>query len=200
MVRRSLSVLVALITMSRFIALTPLAAFAAVTPDANAQSGQEELQGWSIEQLCAARPRPEVWAEIERRDIFSGRELRAIEKEQVREGMSEQSVQCFKGWPDSIISGISAVSGDPVDAWTYPADEDGALVVYFRRTAEESTVLTALETDDARAMAPVASMRLVCKYSANKVRCNVDESGMRRSGTDVSVPVPNSGSGSSVPQ
>lgn len=206
--------------MSRVIALGTLAAIAAVAPIADAQSGADELQGLSIEQLCAARSSPDAWAEIGRRDIFSGRELRAIEKGQVREGISEQAVLCFKGWPDSIVAEISAVSGDPVDAWTYPAGEDGALVVYFRRTQTESTVLTVLETDDARAMAPVASMRLMCKYSANKVRCNVDEgpgglnsafrepgtdqfgfpSGTRRSGTDVTVPPLNSGSGSSSPQ
>jgi len=42
------------------------------------------IQTWSVEQLCRERDIPEALDDLERRDIFDGRELRAMRRDEVR--------------------------------------------------------------------------------------------------------------------
>jgi hypothetical protein len=196
------------------VALVPVLACASADSVEDSGNAADVLRGWSVERLCAARADPEAWAEIERRELFHGRELRAIARERVREGLREQAVRCFMGWPDSVVASVSAVGNDPVDAWIYPAGENGTLVVYLRRMEEESAVLAFLETDDATGSAPAVSLRLSCKQSAGRVSCDVIEQdgdlnwGLHGPGTDrfgfpqglrrsdaLAPPGPNMGSG-----
>jgi len=137
MVSRSLSVLVALI---------PAVAFANAVADESSEIQQAELETWSDEQLCRARDVPEALDELERREVFDGRELRAIRRDKVREGISEDALLCMKGSPDTVHSAIMTVEGETVDAFVYSRGTLDSLIVYIRRAGDVSTVAVFTES------------------------------------------------------
>lgn len=57
------------------------------------------LETWTLDQLCEQRERPAVWEELERRDVFDSREMRAIRKERLRTSIGPDAVTCFLGEP-----------------------------------------------------------------------------------------------------
>jgi len=131
MVSRTLSVLATLI---------PAVAFANAVADENSEIPQAELETWSDEQLCRARDIREAMDELERRDIFDGHELRAIRRDEVWEGISEDALRCMKGSPEMVHAAITTVEGDTVDAFVYPQGTLDSLIVYIRRAVDVSTV------------------------------------------------------------
>ena len=139
MVSRSLSVLVALI---------PAVAFAHAAADENSEIRQAELETWSDEQLCRARDVPEALDELERREIFDGRELRAIRRDEVRVGISEDALLCMKGSPEIVYTAITTVEGETVDAFVYPPGTLDSLIVYIRRAGDVSTVAALTESEE----------------------------------------------------
>ncbi len=137
MVSRSLSVLVALI---------PAVAFANAVADENPEIPQAELETWSDEQLCRARDIPEALDELERREVFDRRDLRAIRRDEVRKGISEDALRCLKGSPEFVHSAIATFEGETVDAFVYPPGTLDSLIVYLRRVGDVSTVAAFTES------------------------------------------------------
>jgi hypothetical protein len=137
MVSRSQSVLVALIP-----AFTLANAFAAENPETE----RAALGIWSVEQLCDARDNPEALREIERRDIFDSRELRAIRRERVRNGISEDALRCMMGSPQTILRSFTTVEDGSVDAFVFPPGTIGSLIVYLMREGDESVVVASTES------------------------------------------------------
>ena len=148
MVSRSLSVLAALI---------PALAFANAVADENPVIPRAELETWSDEQLCRAREIREALDELERREIFDGRELRAIRRDNLRTHISEDALRCMKGSPRTIVPAVKIIEGDAVDAFVYPQGTTTPLVVYIRRQGVVSTVAGFGETDDPSALVPRSS-------------------------------------------
>lgn len=131
MVSRSLSVLVAL-------APAIASANAGAAEDSGIQ--QAALETWTLEQLCDARDNPEALDELERREIFGVRELRAIRRDEVREGISVDTLRCLKGEPRTILPAFMTFEGNAVDAFVYPPGTGGSLIVFIRRRDDVSTV------------------------------------------------------------
>ncbi len=151
MVSRSLSVLVALI---------PAVAFANAVADENPEIPQAELETWSDEQLCRARDIPEALDELERREVFDRRDLRAIRRDEVRKGISEDALRCLKGAPETIRPAVGMTAdGDPMDAFVYPIGTSGSLVVFVKRQGDASTVTTLAENSEQYLPASGASGR-----------------------------------------
>lgn len=120
------------------------------------------LEDRTIEQLCDLREDPLAWAELERREQFTDRELRSIEQERVRTRIRESALFCFMGKPDSVVGLLSAPGGQWVDAYTYDVDVDEPLVVHVFHGAGEATVVRAMKASDA-AYEPQVWAREYCR-------------------------------------
>lgn len=145
MVQRSLTGLVALIFA--------LASALAVA-EGNTAITENQLQTLSLSELCDARADAKAWAELERRQDFSDRELRAIRRERIREGISEDALRCFKGRPDSIVAAISDFGSGPVDALIYDSGTTAQVVAYVLREGDRGTVIKSVETEHVYREAP----------------------------------------------
>jgi hypothetical protein len=97
----------------------------------------------TIPQLCAMRSDPEAMAELERRDRFSRRELRAIEKDEIRKGIRPEALVCFMGRPDRVEREVAKSSGGVIDMYSYFRRGSETLFVYIGRRDDEEAVLDA---------------------------------------------------------
>ncbi len=132
--------------MSRLRLLMPIAAFGIAFSMPGAAIAADELGSWTVEQLCDARDDPEALDELERREVFDGRELRAIRRDEMRKDIGEDALRCMKGAPETILPAITTVEAAPVDAFVYPPGTVGSLIVYVRREGDASTVIAFTES------------------------------------------------------
>ena len=133
------------------LALTPVLAFG----DEETEVADPALQSASVEQLCISREDPAALAELERREIFSSRELNAIEKQQVRTGMSKEALLCSMGPPRLIIAARSEYEAFPsiVDAYVYDSGTERPLAAFVEHFEGQGTVVLVLEKDDPQDLA-----------------------------------------------
>jgi hypothetical protein len=130
------------------VAVVPGIAFAQAEPAAD-----PNLRSLSIEQLCDMRESRAARAELERRDVFSQRELRAIVKERVRPGIGPKAVSCFMGEPVDVFTAPSvnlatAFGGRVFEAYVYAIDAMQTLVVYVEHDGNEPTVIDQVRMDE----------------------------------------------------
>jgi hypothetical protein len=124
--------------------------------ESGAQNGSEiapKLQSLSLEQLCEARSNSDAWAEVERREIFSKRERRAIEKERIRTGIGPDAVSCFMGEPMEmryLVASNSQADGNTpeFEMYVYPTDAADTLVVFVRRDTDHASVIDWRRTEE----------------------------------------------------
>jgi len=135
-------------TLSALVALIPAVALASADADENPEIQQAALETWTVEQLCGARTSADALDELERRDVFDRRELRAIRRARVRNDIGEEALRCMKGAPMTTLPAITTFEGDPVDALVYPPGTTSSLIVYMRRAADVSTVVAFTESAD----------------------------------------------------
>jgi hypothetical protein len=123
--------------------LLPIAQLAQATSQQAADEPEDDVRHWSLQELCEARDDPAALAEIERRDIFSRRELRVIANAQLRPNISVEALLCFAGLPDRVMQVAMPAAQDPVDAYLYVVDVDveQTLVVHVRHRKDESKVV-----------------------------------------------------------
>jgi hypothetical protein len=133
------------------------------------------LQGWSVEQLCDSREREDVRDELERRDLFSSRELRAIRDGEVKRGISLGTLICGKGPPASVVEAVARTIDGPVAAYIYPPGEAEGLVAYVVENGAESAVVHVIESDDPQAIVRNPSLVLGCGGSARSIKCRMVE-------------------------
>jgi hypothetical protein len=142
-----------------------------------AQSGPEDnpgMQSLSVDQLCEERSSDDSWAEIEDRDVFSRRELRAIKKERMRSGISPDAVSCFMGQPLGTVyllaSGQQQDEESPPEfaMFVYPTDEADSLVVFVRSDTDYPTVLTWRWTEDWQSYAEMRPIDCSRRTSGNR--------------------------------
>ena len=112
-----------------------------------------ELQSLSWDQLCEQRESPEAMEELERRDLFTRRELRAISEDALRPGLRQEAVFCMLGEPEDVIPIVLPQNGarqrrDLMDAYTYPLEGPDTLIVHVRHRDDESTVVRFYEIED----------------------------------------------------
>jgi hypothetical protein len=95
---------------------------------AQAKDG-DDLSGWSVQELCENKDKRRhaeaVFAELERREVFTAVDLARVRGGHFGVGMDEAALQCLWGPPDSESRGDGAVSQ------TYRNRIDG-----FRRTID----------------------------------------------------------------
>ena len=123
--------------------LVPLCALSQVQKVSNADPGS-----MLIGELCEQRSEPEALAELERRDVFSRRELRSIRQDRIRPGITEEALFCFMGRPRNILPLAYASSREVIEAYTYPAGDERFLIVQIRHGEDESTVQRFYESDE----------------------------------------------------
>jgi hypothetical protein len=128
-------------------------------PDAAAAA----LQGWSLDELCGARTREDVQAELERREAFSRHELRAIREGEVRTGLSLRSLICVRGEPDIIREDVGHSRGDPLAAYIYLAEGSEGSVAYVSLNSPEQTVVHVVEHSDPVALVRDPNFQLLCR-------------------------------------
>lgn len=144
----------------------------------DAAVGDSGVHALSIEQLCAQRNSPENWAEIERRGVFTDRDLRAIRKENIRNGINVAAVSCLLGPPEEIqYAGSEPTTSYPsvFEIYFYP-NGDRTTVVAVEHVADHSTVVDWHETEGLPTYELFgwdASVRLSCGSSG----CNFPEDG-----------------------
>jgi hypothetical protein len=182
---------------SGLVALIPLFALAQSGESPTAQAA--DLQSRSLDELCRAREREEALDELERREIFNSRELRAIRDGEVRTGMSLRALICARGQPASIVPEVGIAFPDartaprssgpvPVAAYIYlPDGADSGTVAYVVESAAESKVVHEVESRDPEATASNPSFRLqcsttLCQFIDTRDDFNVD-SGRASGGT-----------------
>jgi len=104
----------------------------------DAAVGESGVHALSIEQLCAQRSSPEVWAEIERRGVFTDSDLHAIEKEKIRTGINVAAVSCLLGPPEEV----QYAGTEPTTS--YP----GVFEIYFYANGDRTTVVAVEHVPD----------------------------------------------------
>jgi hypothetical protein len=120
---------------------------AALNPVTRAVADEEgAFQTLTVPQLCEQRDIPEAWAELERRSVFSQRDLRSIERGRIRSRLTEAALFCFMGEPESVLPAGFNIEGEPIDAYIYPGDGTLDIVVRVRHGLNESTVIDVQET------------------------------------------------------
>jgi len=156
------------------LALTPALAFG----DEETDGADTALQSWSVDQLCSSREDPAARDELERRETFSSRELNAIEKGEVRTGMSKEALLCSMGPPRLIFAAESEYEAFPsiVDAYVYDAGTEKPLAAFVEHFEGRGTVVLVLENDDPQVLArSVVSTTFRCFPPPRNGRiCNVE--------------------------
>jgi hypothetical protein len=107
-----------------------------------------DYRNWTVEQLCDSRADRAAWAELKRRDVFDRHELRAINKAEVQEDIGLAALKCILGEPLSIVRLAMSVDGQ-LDAYTFSAEENEALVVHVYSDGETATVRRSMAMSDA---------------------------------------------------
>jgi hypothetical protein len=125
------------------LALFPLLAISQGNEEAGA-----ELAALSWDQLCEQRGNPAAWQELERRELFTRRELRAIEDERLRAGLRQEAIICFLGEPEDVVPLNTNPGRDYAEAFTYPLEGPETLIVQIRHREDESTVVRFYEIED----------------------------------------------------
>jgi hypothetical protein len=109
-------------------------------PVVAAQADVGELHDLTVQQLCEQRADPEAWDELERRRVFSQRDLRSIEHERIRPRITEEALLCFMGEPVRVVAAGFNHVAEPLDDYYFL--RDGAeVVVRVRQGLNEATVV-----------------------------------------------------------
>lgn len=119
--------------------LTALVAFLPVFASANPTA--DEMETWTVAELCAARDSQYARDELERREVFDRRELRDIQKARVESGISEDVLLCLLGTPDAV-SPVLVDASRTVDALAYYESETGPFIVHVDREGDDATVVS----------------------------------------------------------
>lgn len=145
-----------------------------------AQSGESrdaeavDLQSWSLDELCGAREREDVRDELDRRNLFSRRDLRVIRDGEVRNDISLRTLSCVRGQPDSIVDAAARSPYGPVAAYIYlPGAAQGLIAYVFERSAEP-TVVHVLETNDPQEIVRNPDIVLWC-MNPTMTRCGLED-------------------------
>jgi hypothetical protein len=109
--------------------------------------------------------------ELERRDLFSSRELRAIGDAEVKRGISLGALICGRGQPASIVEAVAWTRDGPVAAYLYPPGVAEGLVAYVVERGAESAVVHVVESDDPQAIVGNSNFELRCGGSARSIKC-----------------------------
>jgi hypothetical protein len=147
--------------------------FALAQPGAGPDAEAADLRGWSLDELCGAREREDVRGELDRREFFSSRELRAIRTGEVKKGMSLGTLICVRGQPASIAEAVGRIRGRPLAAYTYLPGEAQGLVAYVDENSEESTVVHVLESEDPQAIVGNPNLMVFCSAPPDGTTCRM---------------------------
>jgi hypothetical protein len=142
--------------------LIPILALAQSGENSDGQTAS--LSALSVEELCSARENADSLAELERREIFSARELRAIQDGEVREGMSLETLICARGPPDIIVDGVVRRSFGTADV--YVSDDTAGFDLYVFLGSPESTALYVVDHEDPAAIVRNPDYALSCDQNS----------------------------------
>jgi hypothetical protein len=105
-----------------------------------AVGAETRIESLTTGQLCDMRGSEEALAELERRELFSKRELRAIKKQIARRGISVEALVCAMGLPDRITHG-SPRAPERLDRYYYLREDELDLEVIVRHEEDRSILL-----------------------------------------------------------
>jgi hypothetical protein len=109
--------------------LLPVTAFAQANQGATA-----DLQSMATEELCKLKDSAEALDELDRRELFSNREIRSIKMDKIRRYISEAALICMRGEPDEVVAlNLRTRARDFIDsAFVYAPSEKERLVIFLR--------------------------------------------------------------------
>lgn len=131
--------------MRKFYYLT-IALLASAAP-ASAQTGSSsemEIENLTVAQLCEMQGDSEAVAELERRELFSRRELRAIRKNKARRNISLKAFECAIGMSERDVLYRSVPGAEQIEVYRYSSPDMPDLTVSVGVYGDQAIVMEVL--------------------------------------------------------
>lgn len=141
--------------MRQFFFLTVALLIGAAQASAQTGSGAEaEIENLAVTQLCEMQGDPDAVAELERRDLFSKRELRAIRREKARSRISLEALECAIGMPERTALNRAVPGSEQSETYFYALPDAPDLMVSVSIEDGQLIVMDVVEPRIVRSKTP----------------------------------------------